>query len=94
MTLYINHESLAKISQSLSNAGNDLDSASGSAPTSVDGGVGTPAILGILAKLTDNTGQLVVAVKAVGGAVASANASYLGQDEAGAEALEQAMETS
>jgi hypothetical protein len=28
MTLYVNHESLNKISQSLSNAGADLDSAS------------------------------------------------------------------
>ena len=66
MTLYLNHDALEGISQSLSNAGADLDNASGSAPASVDGGSGTPAILGILGKLVDNAGQLVVAVKAVG----------------------------
>ncbi|STZ74602.1 Uncharacterised protein [Mycolicibacterium fortuitum] len=91
MTLYVNHESLNKISQSLSNAGADLDSASASAPASVDGGWGTPAIMGILAQLTDNTGQLVIAVKAVADGVASASASYLRHDEAGAEALNAAM---
>ncbi|MCV7363098.1 hypothetical protein [Mycolicibacterium neworleansense] len=93
MTLYINHESLDKISQSLSSASSDLDSASASAPASVDGGLGTPAILGILAQLTDNAGQLVIAVKAVANGVASASASYRGQDEAGAEALNEAMQT-
>lgn len=93
MTLYINHETLDKISQSLSNAGADLDSASASAPTPVDGGWGTPAITGILAQLTDNAGQLVVAVKAVADGIASASASYRGQDGAGAEALETSMRT-
>ncbi|OBG86750.1 hypothetical protein A5699_20760 [Mycobacterium sp. E802] len=91
MTLYVNHESLNKISQSLARASADLDSTSASAPTSVDGGWGTPAILGILAQLTDNAGQLVVAVKAVADGVASASASYLSHDEAGAEALDEAM---
>ncbi|GAB7068627.1 hypothetical protein H7J06_29715 [Mycobacterium hodleri] len=93
MTLYINHEALNKISTSLSDAGSSLESAGGSVPTSVDGGTGTPAILGILAKLVDNTGQLVVAVNAVGAAIASANNSYLGRDEQAAEMLENAMET-
>lgn len=93
MTLYINHEALNKISTSLSDAGSTLESAGGSVPTSVDGGTGTPAILGILAKLVDNTGQLVVAVNAVGAAIASANNSYLGRDEQAAEMLENAMET-
>jgi hypothetical protein len=47
--------------------------------------------MGILAQLTDNTGQLVIAVKAVADGVASASASYLRHDEAGAEALNAAM---
>jgi hypothetical protein len=92
-TLYINHESLNRISSSLSDAGSALDSAGDSVPTSIDGGTGTPAILGILAKLVDNTGQLVVAVNAVGAAIASANSRYLGHDEQAAEAIENAMET-
>lgn len=93
MTLYVNHESLNKISQSLARAGADLDGASASAPRSVDGGWGTPAILGILAQLTENAGELVIAVKAVADGVASASASYLKHDEAGAEALNEAMQT-
>lgn len=92
-TLYINHESLMKISTSLTDAGSTLDSAGGSVPTSIDGGTGTPAILGILTKLVDNTGQLVVAVNAVGAAIDSANSRYLGHDEQTAEAIENVMET-
>lgn len=91
-TLYINHESLKKIATSLSDAGSALDSAGESVPTSIDGGAGAPAILGIMAKLVDNTGQLVVAVNAVGAAIASANSQYLGHDEQAAEAIENVME--
>ena len=91
MTLYVDHESLTRISEALSAASTDLDTASLSAPTSVDGGWGTPAILGILAHLAENAGQLVVAVRAVADGVASANARYRGQDEVGAEALTEAM---
>ncbi|MGV9799101.1 hypothetical protein ACWDTP_13710 [Mycobacterium sp. NPDC003449] len=93
MTLHVDPDALDKISQSMTSAGINLDSASASAPTSVDGGYGTPAILGILAKLVDNTGQLVVAVKAVGDAVATASTSYRNQDEVGAEAVKKAMGT-
>jgi hypothetical protein len=93
VTFYVNHESLNKISASLSSAATDLDGASASAPTFVDGGWGTPAILGILAQLTENAGQLVVAVKAVANGVATASASYLAQDGAGADALNDAMQT-
>lgn len=93
MTLSLNHDALDNISRSLADAGNDLDSASTSIPTSVDGGCGTPAILGILAKLVDNTGQLVVGVKAVSDAVASANTSYLQQDGTSAESVQSAMGT-
>lgn len=85
MTLEVDHHALDRISQTLTNAGTDLDGASVSAPTSVDGGLGTPAILGILARLVDNAGQLVVAVKAAGGAVASANARFREIDEPAAD---------
>jgi hypothetical protein len=93
VTLYINHEALNKISSTLTDAGVTLEAASASVPKGVDGGNATPAILGILAHLTDNAGQLVVAVNAVGSAIDSANNSYLGQDEQAAEMLETAMET-
>lgn len=91
MTLSVDHESLEKISRSLAAAGADLDDASDSAPTSIDGGYGTPAILGIMAKLAHDTGQLVVAVKAVADAVALASNSYRDQDGATAEELRRAM---
>ncbi|MGV0808028.1 hypothetical protein [Mycolicibacterium setense] len=93
MTLHVDPDALDKISRSMSNTGTDLDSAGASTPTSVDGGCGTPAILGILAKLTENTGQLAVAVKAVGDGVASASARYRGQDEAAADTVNKAMWT-
>ncbi|MFS0895956.1 hypothetical protein [Mycolicibacterium litorale] len=92
MTMYINHDALVNISRSLSDAGENLDAANATAPKSVDAGTGTPAILGIMAHLADNAGQLVVAVKAVSDAITSANRRYFGQDEELAESLEQAME--
>lgn len=93
MTTYINHDALITISRSLADAGENLDGANATAPTTVDGGNATPAILGIMAHLADNAGQLVVAVKSVSEAITSADRRYLGQDEELAEALEQAMET-
>ncbi|WKG05094.1 hypothetical protein [Mycolicibacterium sp. HK-90] len=91
--LHVDPDALDKISRSMASAGTNLDSASSSTPTSIDGGCGTPAILGILAKLVDDTGQLAVAVKAVGDGVASASTSYRGQDEAAADSLNHAMWT-
>ncbi|MBB4853577.1 hypothetical protein HNP40_000943 [Mycobacteroides chelonae] len=89
MTLHVDHDSLDMISNSLSDAGKDLDSVSGSSPDSVDGGLGAPAILGILGRIVDNAGQLVVAVTAAGAAVAAANSNYRTLDEAAAEPLNQ-----
>ncbi|MCV7068247.1 hypothetical protein H7H51_25610 [Mycolicibacterium farcinogenes] len=86
-------EALDKISRSMASTGADLDSAAASAPTSVDGGCATPAILGILGKLMGDTGQLVLAVEAVGDAVASAGAAYRGQDEASADTVNKALWT-
>ncbi|MCV7431994.1 hypothetical protein [Mycolicibacterium bacteremicum] len=88
MTLAFNHDALANISRSLADAGISLDDAGNSMPSAVDGGCGTPAILGILAKLADNTGQLVVGVKAVSEAVAKANTAYLEQDATAAESVQ------
>ncbi|MUM20112.1 hypothetical protein FZI91_00120 [Mycobacterium sp. CBMA271] len=89
MTLHVDQEALDRISTSLSDAGKDLDGVSGSAPASVDGGLGTPAILGILGRIVENAGQLVVAVEATGEAVAAANSNYRTLDEAAAEPLNQ-----
>lgn len=91
MTLAFNHDALASISRSLADAGTNLYSAGESIPTAVDGGCGTPAILGIMAKLVDSTGQLVVGVKAVSDAVASANTNYREQDANSAEAVQNAI---
>lgn len=93
MTLAFNHNALENISRSLADAGTNLDGAGDSIPAAVDGGCGTPAILGIMAKLVDNTGQLAVGVKAVSDAVASANSNYREQDATSAEAVQNAMGT-
>ena len=87
MTLFVDHEALESISRGLRNACTDLDSASSTAPSGVDGGVCTPAILGILAHLLDAAGQFVVALAASSSAVADANAGYKGQDDENADQL-------
>lgn len=91
MTLYVDHDALDGISRSLSTAGAELDGAGASAPTSVDAGLGTPAVLGILAHFAENAGQLVVAVKAAGEAVATANTGYRELDETTAESQNTAV---
>lgn len=93
MTLAFNHDVLETISRSLDDAGSDLDDVGLTVPTTVDGGCGTPAILGIMAKLVENSGQLVVGVKAVSAAVEKANTGYLQQDAGSAEDLQNAMGT-
>ena len=91
MTLAFNHDVLDTISRSLDDAGSSLDKVGHTVPATVDGGSGTPAILGIMAKLVENSGQLVVGVKAVSEAVEKANTGYLQQDAASAEDLQNAM---
>ncbi|KAA0022475.1 hypothetical protein [Antrihabitans cavernicola] len=87
MTLFVDHEALDSISRTLGAAGMDVDSVGSSAPSGVDGGDGTPALLGILAHLTDAAGQLVVSLSAASSAVAEANSSYRGQDGENADKL-------
>jgi hypothetical protein len=93
MTLYVDHDALERISRSMTSAGEHLDSAGDSAPTAVDGGLGTPALLGILAHLADNAGQLVIAAKATGAAVGQANTNYRELDEATADSHSQTVWT-
>ena len=80
MTLYVDHATLDSISLNLQEASNQLDSLSGALPGSVDAGDATPAIVGILAKLAENAGQLVVALAAAAAAVGDANAEYRQRD--------------
>lgn len=93
MTLHVDPAALDKIARSMASTGADLDSAGTTAPTSVDGGCGTPAILGILAKLVGDTSHLVLAVEAVGDAVAGASTSYREQDDAAADVVNKEMWT-
>ncbi|AQA02940.1 hypothetical protein BVC93_11410 [Mycobacterium sp. MS1601] len=85
MTLHVDHDALEKIARGLFDVGASLDETGASAPASVDGGVGTPAILESLARMVDNAGQLVVAVKAAGDAVGTANTNYRNLDDPAAD---------
>ncbi|MGA6165682.1 hypothetical protein [Amycolatopsis magusensis] len=64
------------IASTLRDASSDVDSLGASAPGTPDAGDGTPAITGILARLVDNAGQLVIGAAAAGDAVAQGNAGY------------------
>jgi hypothetical protein len=86
MTLYVDHDALQGIARALDQAGADLDATSTSAPGDVDAGEGTAAILGILARMTEDAGELVVGLSAAGSAVTQANAAYTTQDVATADA--------
>lgn len=87
MTLFVDHDALDSISRVLADAGREVDGAGATVPSGVDGGVGSPALLGILAHLSDAAGQFAVGLTATSGAVAQANTSYRGQDDENADQL-------
>lgn len=68
------------IASTLRHASADVDDAGNSMPDPPDAGLGTPAITGILARLVDNAGQLVVGAMAAGDEVTMAEQNYLEMD--------------
>jgi len=86
MTLYVDHQALDGIAKALDQAGADLDATSTSAPGDVDAREGAAAILGILAKMTEDAGELVTGLSAASTAVTQANTAYTTQDVATADA--------
>ncbi|RVW08233.1 hypothetical protein EGT67_17670 [Prescottella agglutinans] len=87
MTLFVDSDALDRIASTLAAAGSEIDGVATSAPSGVDAGDATAALLGILAKLTENAAQLVDALTAASVAVAQANARYREQDVASADAM-------
>ncbi|MFC0112852.1 hypothetical protein [Kibdelosporangium aridum] len=68
------------IASTLRRASMDVDALGNSVPAAPDGGDGTPAVLGIVARLVDNAGQLVIGAAAAAEAVAKGNALYQGNE--------------
>ncbi|RVW05985.1 hypothetical protein [Rhodococcus spongiicola] len=86
MTLFVDNDALDGIASDLAGVGSRIDSVAASVPVTVEAGDATPAVLGILARLTENAAELVEALMAASAAVAQANASYREQDVASADA--------
>jgi uncharacterized protein YukE len=86
MTLYVDHHALDGIARALDQAGADLDATSTSVPGDVDAGEGAAAIHGILARMTEDAGELVTGLSAASAAVTQANTAYTTQDVATADA--------
>ena len=64
------------IASTLRHASSAVDGLGNSVPGTPDAGDGTPAIVGILARLVDNAGQLVIGAAAAGDDVAKAKGAY------------------
>jgi hypothetical protein len=90
MSLYVDNDALDGIVGMLAASSAALDGAGESAPSAIDAGDAAPALLGIMARLAENAGQLVVALAAASEAVGVANARYREQDVATADSLDTA----
>lgn len=86
----VDHGVLDGIASTLRNASSSLDSVGNSMPGTPDAGDATAAITGIMARIVDNAGQLVIGAAAAGDAVATANAAYQKNDAAAKEDLQRA----
>lgn len=75
------------IARTLRDASSDLDAVGNSVPPTPDAGDATPAIAAILAQLSDNAGQLVLGLVAVGDTVSSASTRYAEDDGAARDAF-------
>lgn len=85
--LYIDLNTLATISTTLTTSSTELDGTSAKTPESVDAGIVTPSVLAVLSVLLDGTGQLVVGMAASAGAVTEAATQYKEQDDTTADAV-------
>lgn len=64
------------IASTLRRTSAEVDAVGNSVPAAPDAGDGTPAIVGIMARLVDNAGQLVIGAAAAAEAVAKGNSRY------------------
>ncbi|MEC3977960.1 hypothetical protein [Amycolatopsis sp. H20-H5] len=71
------------IASTLRHTSSAVDGLGNSVPGTPDAGDGTPAIIGIMARLVDNAGQLVIGTAAAGDAVIEGKGAYQ-QNEASA----------
>jgi hypothetical protein len=72
------------IASALRNASSAVDATGNSVPGTPDAGDGTPAITGIMARLVDNAGQLVIGAAAAADAIVETNVAYQENDAAAA----------
>jgi hypothetical protein len=87
VSLRVDPAALDRIATTLSEAGYALDESGSTTPGSVDAGAATPTVLGIMARLLEDSGQLAVALAGAGEAVAASSAAYRAQELATADSL-------
>ncbi len=86
MSLYVDHAALDEIAAICSTASRTVGEVAETVPLSVDAGDATAVVLGIVALLMANGGDLVAALSSTSNVVEEANAAYrTGNDELAAE---------
>ena len=87
MSLFVEPDVLWAEARALAAASNRADELAGSVPSSVDGGVGTAAILGILSVFAESGGELVSGLRGMSDVLIECADRYADQDIATADSI-------
>ena len=87
MSLFVEPDVLWAEARALAAASNRADELAGSVPSSVDGGVGTAAILGILSVFAESGGDLVSGLRGMSDVLIECADRYADQDIATADSI-------
>ncbi|MGA9870709.1 MAG: hypothetical protein WBQ44_06155 [Rhodococcus sp. (in: high G+C Gram-positive bacteria)] len=87
MSIVVDHEEVRTQAGVLNDAAIRVDEVAPSIPTIVDGGIGTAAILGILANFVTSAGELVIGLGGMSGVLNDCAARYAEQDIAAADEI-------
>lgn len=93
MSLFVDQDALRGEALKLAEASVPVDELAATLPVDVDGGIGTAAILGILAIFAESGGELASALAGLGDVLTECVDLYSGQDLAAADALNSASWT-
>ena len=87
MSLFVDQNVLQTEARRLGDASARVDELAASLPSSVDGGVGTAAVLGIISIFAESGGELMSGLAGIGDALTECLARYSEQDLAAAEEI-------
>lgn len=87
MSLFVDQDVLQTESRRLGDASARVDELAASLPSSVDGGVGTAAVLGIISIFAESGGELMSGLAGIDDALTECLARYSEQDFAAAEEI-------